>query len=73
MKAEEALSIVIAIAGIWHCLFVCRVINAAVQDAVIAEGYVNVASLAELGEKDIHEMENLLTHMLTLCRQLSWP
>jgi hypothetical protein len=56
MDAEQGLAIGIAIAGVRHCLFVCGLIDAATQDAVISEGYVNMASFAELQEKDIHEM-----------------
>jgi hypothetical protein len=56
MDEDEALAIGVAVAGVRHCLFVCGLIDAAAQDAVIAEGFVDMASLAELREKDIHEM-----------------
>jgi hypothetical protein len=38
MDAEQGLAIGIAIATVQHCLFVCGLINAATQDAIISIG-----------------------------------
>jgi hypothetical protein len=37
-----------AIQGIQHCLHVCGLMTPAIQDAVIAEGFVDLSSFAEL-------------------------
>jgi hypothetical protein len=53
---EEVLAINIAIDGVRHCLHVCGIMTPLAQDAVIAEGFVDIMSFAELRDKDIHEM-----------------
>jgi hypothetical protein len=52
---EEVLAINIAIDGVRHCLHVCGIMTPLAQDAVIAEGFVDIMSFAELCDKDIHE------------------
>jgi hypothetical protein len=53
---DEALAVGLAIQGVRHCLSVCGLMTPAIQDAVIAEGFVDLLSFAELRDKDIHEM-----------------
>jgi hypothetical protein len=53
---DEALAVGLAIQGVRHCLSVCGLMTPAIQDAVIAEGFVDLLSFAELHDKDIHEM-----------------
>jgi hypothetical protein len=53
---DEALAIDLAIQGVRHCLSICGLMTPAIQDAVIAEGFVDLLLFAELHDKDIHEM-----------------
>jgi hypothetical protein len=48
---EQMLAVGIAIQGVRHCLHVCGLLTPAVQNAIIAEGFADIRSLAELREK----------------------
>jgi hypothetical protein len=53
---DEALAVGLGIQGVRHCLSICGLMTPAIQDAVIAEGFVELVLFAELHDKDIHEM-----------------
>jgi hypothetical protein len=53
---EEVLAINMAVDGVQHCLHVSGIMTPLAQDAVIAEGFVDIMSFAELRDKDIHKM-----------------
>jgi hypothetical protein len=42
--------------GVRHCLSVCGLDTPLQQDAIIAEGFTETRSFAELRDKDVHEM-----------------
>jgi hypothetical protein len=39
---DEALAVGLAIQGVRHCLSICGLMTPAIQDAVIAEGFVDL-------------------------------
>jgi hypothetical protein len=42
--------------GVRHCLSVCGLDTPLQQDTIIAEGFTEIRSFAELRDKDVHEM-----------------
>jgi hypothetical protein len=53
---EHVLAMDLALDGVRHCLHLCGITAFNVQDAVMAKGFIDIMSFAELRDKDIHEM-----------------
>jgi hypothetical protein len=53
---DDDLAVNIAIDGVRHCLNICGITTPLAQNAIIAEGFIDIMSFSEIRDKDVHEM-----------------
>jgi hypothetical protein len=53
---DDEVAVNIAIDGVRHCLNICGITTPLAQNAIIAEGFIDVMSFSEIREKDVYEM-----------------
>jgi hypothetical protein len=55
-EEDNALAVNMAIDGVRHCLNICGITTPHAQNAIIAEGFIDIMSFSEIRDKDVHEM-----------------